>query len=105
MDYEGKHDDEIYVHFINKKIPDFWKSWSSKFRKKVDTNIQINGPTDNQSIANSFGNHFASVYVNSSDNSDAINEFNLSYTKLSKENSIISPNSSFSVEIVEKCIN
>ena len=53
---------------------------------------------------NCFGNHFASVYVNSSDNLDAINEFNLSYTELPKDNSIINLNSSFSVEIVDKCV-
>ena len=95
LDYEGKHDDEIYLHFINRKIPDFLKSWNSKLKKKVDINVQINGLTDNQSIANCFINHFASVYVNSSDNLDAINEFNLSYAKLFKDNSIISPSSIF----------
>ena len=52
LNYEGKHDDEIYLHFINNNIPDFWKIWNSKFKKKVDTNIQINGLTDNQLIAN-----------------------------------------------------
>ena len=104
MDYEGKHDDETCLHFIHKKIPDLWKSWNSKFKKKVDTNVQINGLTDNQYITNCFGNHFPSVYVNSSDNLDPINEFNLSHAKLAKDNSIISPNSSFSVEIVDKCV-
>ena len=103
LDWEEKHDDQIYLHFVNKKIPDFWKSWNSKFKNKVVTNVQINGVTDNQSRANCFGNRFASVYVNSSDNLDAINEFNLSYAKFSKGNSFISPNSSFSVEIVDKC--
>ena len=104
LNYEGKHDYEIYLHFINTEILDFWKSWKSKLKKKVDTNVQINDLTDNQSIANYFRNHFASVYVNSSDNLDAICEFNLSYTKLSKGNSTISPNSSFSVEIFDKCV-
>ena len=42
LEYEGKHDDEIYLHFINKTIPDFWKSWNNKFKKKVDTIVQIN---------------------------------------------------------------
>ena len=45
------------IYFINKKIPDFWISWNSKFKKKVDTNVQINCLTDNKSIANCFGNH------------------------------------------------
>ena len=52
LDYEGKHDDEIYLHFINKKIPDFWKSWSNKLKNKVYTNVQINSLTNNRSIAN-----------------------------------------------------
>ena len=43
LEYEGKHDDEIYLHFFNQKIPDFWKSLNSKFKKKVDTSVQING--------------------------------------------------------------
>ena len=32
LDYEGKHYDEIYIHFINKKILDFWKSWNSNLK-------------------------------------------------------------------------
>ena len=77
LDYEGKHDDEIYLHFINKKISDSGKVGIVHLKRKlIPMFIQINGLTDNQYIANCFGNHFASVYVNSSDNLDAINEFN-----------------------------
>ena len=95
----------IFVQIQDGRLSmDFWKSWNSKFKKKVDTDVQINGLTDNQSIANGFGNHFASVYVNFSGNLDAINEFNLSYRKLSKDNLIISSNSRLSVEIVDKCV-
>ena len=32
--YEHKYTDEFVSHFLNKDLPQFWKSWNSKFRKK-----------------------------------------------------------------------
>jgi hypothetical protein len=34
INFENKHDDAIFNHFLNKEIAEFWKSWKSKFRKK-----------------------------------------------------------------------
>ena len=93
----------IYSSLIRKYLISE-KNWTSQFKRKVDTNVQINGPTDNQSVTNCFGNHIAFVYINSADDLDAINEVNVSYTKLPKDNQITNLNSHFSEEIVEKCV-
>jgi len=34
VNFENSHCDDMYQHFLNKNMPDFWKSWNSKFRKK-----------------------------------------------------------------------
>ena len=61
VNFENKHDDEIYLHFLNKDIPEFWKSWKSKFKRKVVNNVQINGLSDDTDISNCFADHFASI--------------------------------------------
>ena len=35
LDYEGKHDDEIYLHFINKKISDSRKVGIVHLKRKL----------------------------------------------------------------------
>ena len=30
LDHESERNDELYEHFLNKQIPEFWKCWSSK---------------------------------------------------------------------------
>ena len=37
--FEDKMSDEMYSHFINKRIPDFWKTWNAKFRKIITKQI------------------------------------------------------------------
>ena len=32
--FENKLSDEMYSHYINKRIPEFWETWNAKFRKK-----------------------------------------------------------------------
>jgi len=31
--FENKLSDEMYSYFMNKRIPEFWKTWNSKFKK------------------------------------------------------------------------
>jgi len=34
VEFEDKLSDELRSHFNNKNVPEFWKSWNAKFRKK-----------------------------------------------------------------------
>ena len=34
-EHENEHNDELYELFLNKDTPEFWKCWSSKFRKNI----------------------------------------------------------------------
>ena len=34
-EHENKHNDAIFDNFLNKRIPKFWKSWSSKFKQNI----------------------------------------------------------------------
>lgn len=62
VEFENKHDDAIYQHFINKKPSAFWKSWNAKFRRNINKNIVIEGCQTDKDIADKFATHFASVY-------------------------------------------
>jgi hypothetical protein len=58
MQYENKLDDELSEHFVNKKIPEFWKVWHAKFRRRIYSKLYIEGYGDDAEIANLFANHF-----------------------------------------------
>ena len=73
LEFENKHDDELYLNFLNKKIPDFWKCWSRKFNKRISNDVYINGSSRSADIANSFAQHVNSVYCDSSDATGAKN--------------------------------
>ena len=62
IEFEHKHDDEIYKHFLNKRPCEFWKSWNAKFRRNINKNVVIEGCQSDHDIANKFAQHFASVY-------------------------------------------
>jgi hypothetical protein len=51
------------MHFINKRLPDFWKVWNKKFSKSVTSHVSINGSVNDQQIAESFAVHFAEVFT------------------------------------------
>ena len=42
-DHENEHNDELYEHFLNKKVTEFWKCWSSPFHKSISKEVYING--------------------------------------------------------------
>ena len=46
---ENAHNDELFNHFINKRIPEFWKSWASKFHQNVTKDVYING-SNNENV-------------------------------------------------------
>jgi hypothetical protein len=73
--YENKLSDEMYVHFISKNIPEFWKTWNAKFRKNVNRHVNINGCTSDADVANEFAAHFKNVFCQSAADDVAQNEF------------------------------
>ena len=47
---------------MNKRILEFWKSWSSKFHQNVTKNVYINGSNNKLIVSNAFADHFSSIY-------------------------------------------
>jgi len=43
LDFENRCDDALSDLFLNKKMPEFWKVWSSKFRRNSVSDVFING--------------------------------------------------------------
>ena len=62
--FENSHCDDMYQHFLNKKMPEFRKSWSSKFRKR----LCVNGSQKDSDIAECFAAHFSSVHDTTDEN-------------------------------------
>ena len=59
VDYENK----LSYELANKNLPDFWKTWNAKFKKNVSKQVNINGCTNGNDIANEFAAHFSNVFV------------------------------------------
>ena len=82
LEFENQHNDQLFYHLLNKRVPEFWKCWASKFRCNLTKHIyDSNKPSE---VAHAFADHFGSVYVNSADASAAKSEFDslfLSYAK------------------------
>jgi hypothetical protein len=55
--YEEAHFDAVLEHFLNKKIPEFWKCWNAKFRKNVGKQAVVNEFCNDIDFANMFANH------------------------------------------------
>jgi len=64
---------KMYSHFINKKIPEFWKTWNAKFRKNASKQVN-NGYVNDVDIANEFAAYFKQVFHSLND-SEACNEY------------------------------
>ena len=60
--YEHQYDDELYKHFLSKRLLDFWKSWSKKFRRNAVNDVFIDGSNDSKVVADAFAKHFSDVY-------------------------------------------
>jgi len=56
---------------MNKDIPNCWKTWNSKFKKDICKQVNIEGCTDDNDIANKFAVHFKNVFCKSSDDTTA----------------------------------
>ena len=75
-DFEKSHIDEVTEYFAHKDMNNFWKCWSTKYNKHVNSdNISINGCQNAQDIANAFREHYANIFVNSADEKNKVQQF------------------------------
>lgn len=66
--YDHANFDELAHHFLNKNIPDFWKTWNQRFSKNMASRTTIDGHSDDGKIAQVFADKFRSVYYDSAIN-------------------------------------
>jgi len=82
VDYEQDNADDLNKHFTDKDTTTFWKCWNSKYQKSLSTPVSIDGQTDPLKIANDFKDYYSNIYVNSSVNVSAVNEYNNAYSSM-----------------------
>jgi exonuclease III len=104
--HECRYNDELHSHFLNKKIPDFWKSWNKKMHCNVTKEVYVNGSNDEKVVADAFADSFEAIYFDSNSNDSAKKEFN--QLLLSNYNSHTVSQQElltfFSVEQIDRCI-
>ena len=99
LNYESQYTDEFVSHFLNKDLPQFWKVWNSKFRKKLTKQVNIGGSCNNADIANSFAENFKSLYA--SDHLMPDNE----YLHDNYSDDSVCDTGWLNVEIIDQCID
>jgi len=104
--YENQFDDQLYNHFRNKRMPEFWKTWSRKFRHNATRDVYIDGSNDDIYVANAFANHFNRVYESAAvDASNDCNNIKLVLDGIVGENlSDSDVTNLITVELIDKCI-
>lgn len=60
-EYENIHNKELYQHFLNKEMPEFWKCWSTKFRQNSAKDVHLNVSNRDSDIVNAFAFDFSST--------------------------------------------
>lgn len=104
--FECQFDDDLYKHFLNKKIPEFWKSWSRKFRRNSCMDVAIDGSNDATTVSNAFAKHFMKVYDISS-NSLSTDSLDIDLLLSGSASSSVDFTAIFdvlNVELVDRCI-
>jgi len=101
--YENRYDDELSSHFLNKRMPEFWKTWAKKFRKNAASDVFIDGSHDGEFVANAFAAHFNKVYLNATGDhsSDCLPLMSAMKDHHDSETNF---SNSITVELVDKCI-
>ena len=103
-DFDRTHYDELNELFINKDTNNFWKSWSAKFSKKSSSTTMIDGNSNDQKIADKFADHFCSLFVDSSNDVNAVNNYKHIASERSNE-TVLNSYSDVDLELVESCIS
>ena len=105
VSFEDKLSDELYSHFVNIRIPEFWKSWNATFRRNVNKPVNINGYCNDTDIANEFVVHFNKVFRHDDDKM-AYNDFLHKRAECIRDNlqTCYECVDKISVECIDKCL-
>ena len=101
LNYESKFSDEFCSHFLNKDLPQFWRSWNKQFRKNITKQIHLNGHSDDSEIANIFAANFEKVFTMN----NYVPDFSFIDDVVSENSSSECSDILFSVDLIDKCIN
>ena len=71
---------------MHKRIPEFWKSWYSKFHQNITKDVYINGSNGELIVLNAFADHFHSIYSTWYNNLEAKHDFDVLYASISDDN-------------------
>ena len=56
LEFENQHNDQLFDHLLNKRVPEFWKCWASKFRCNLTKDIY--GSNKPSNVYHAFADHF-----------------------------------------------
>lgn len=87
-------------------MPEFWKTWSRKFRRNSSMDVFIDGSNDVSVVSNAFARHFGKVYdsPSTSTSSDSLNIDLLLSSLPSSDLEFNDISKVLSVELVDRCI-
>ena len=85
-EHEDPPNDELFNHFMNKRIPEFWKRWSSKFHQNLAKDVYIDDSNNETVVSNAFADHFSSIYSASYNNLDAKRDFDVLCASIADDN-------------------
>jgi hypothetical protein len=92
--------EDRYQRTFNNK--NFWKLWTTKFKKNISSNETIGGCSDAQIVAEKFGDNFNTVYVDSYSDTAAVNDFEQWRNKSTADK--LNADLYSDIKIIEKCI-
>ena len=89
---------------MNKRIPELWKSRSSKFHQNATKDVYINCYNNEFVVWNAFADHFISIYSTSYNHIDAKRDFDVLCVSIAHDNfSKADLISMVNVESVDRC--
>jgi len=104
IDFEVNNADDLKQSLASRDKNSFWKCWNRKYQSSLITPVSVKGQNDPGIIADTFTEYFASQYVNSADDSAAMNDFVSAYEHLNSKVDN-SKQLTIDVELIEKCIH
>lgn len=100
--YENRLNDELGEHFLEKRMPEFWKVWHAKFKRNVISRVHLRNCNTDTDTANEFAKHFSSVYYQSSSDKCAVDCFSQLSTSMADRTS---PHIDIGLVAIEEAIN
>lgn len=111
VDFERANADELYQHLSDKESRKFWKSWNTKYNNGHCENKSIGGHSNPSVVADLFKDHYSKVFVNSNQDSKAVDEFKSIYCNTYNKDALDRDKSEdlfvgnlIDVECIERCV-